>query len=307
MTQYRYKIQYLVITDRFDRIDTDFGLTGVLTFANQLVRFRSRCIQHIYSIYSKEISFKMNFSGKVALVTGASSGIGADAARHLAKLGAGVAIVGRNTQRLNAVAEQILASGSSSKLLSIVADVTMDAERIINETIETFGRLDILVNSAGIFGSDSVDDFDANGFDLMMDVNLKSAIVLTNLAVPHLAKTKGNIVNVSSILSTKAWGNYLTYCVSKAGIDQFTKCAAIGLADKGIRVNAINPAMVRTPMSKIAAGDMDVDEFIEQCKGHYLVGRIGEVSDTSAAIAYLANESFINGVLLPVDGGFAIN
>lgn len=140
----------------------------------------------------------MNFSGKVALITGGSSGIGADAACHLAKLGASVAIVGRNEKRLNEVAEKIVKNGSSSKPLQIAANVTKDAERIINETIKQFGRLDILVNSAGIFGSDSVDKFDANEFDRMMNINVKSVIALTHLAVPYLEKTKGKIKIVSS-------------------------------------------------------------------------------------------------------------
>lgn len=245
----------------------------------------------------------MEFCGKVALITGGSSGIGADAAIHLAKLGASIAIVGRNKNRLDEVADQIIKNGSSPKPLTIVADITKEPERIINDTVNHFGRLDVLVNSAGIFGSDSVDKFDVNEFDRIMNINLRSLIVLTHQAVPHLEATKGNIVNISSMLSMKAWGNYTTYCISKAGLDQFTKCSAIALAPKGIRVNAINPAMVRTPMSEKAAGD----EFIEMQKSLYLVGRIGEVSDTSSAIAYLASESFINGITLLLDGGFILN
>lgn len=248
----------------------------------------------------------MKFSGKVALFTGGSSGIGADAALHFTKLGASVAIVGRNEKRLNEVAEQIAKVGT--KPLAIVADVTKDAERIMNETIKHFGRLDVLVNSAGVFNSDSVENFDGNEFDRVMNINLKSVMTLCNLAVPHLAKTKGNIVNVSAILSTKAWADYTTYCVSKAGLDQFTKCSALALASKGIRVNAINPAIVRTAMSENAAklNNMSIDAFIDMHKSQYLVGRVGEVSDTSAAIAYVASESFINGVTLPVDGGFCL-
>lgn len=245
----------------------------------------------------------MSFNGKVVLVTGASSGIGADAARHLAKLGAKVSIVGRNEQRLKLVAEQITKAGSPPPL-PIVADVTKDAERIINDTVKHFGKLDVLVNNAGIFGMDSVLDFDVNFFDSIINTNLKSAIILTKLAVPHLEKTKGNVVNISSVAGLRGFDVYTTYCISKAGLDQFTKCAALVLGKKGIRVNSVNPAMIRTPIfASLGVNDSNQDKFFEEHKSDYLVGRIGEVSDTSAAIAYLASETFINGVLLPVDGG----
>lgn len=218
----------------------------------------------------------------------------------MAKLGANVAIVGRNANRLHEVSDQIIKAGSS-KPLPIVADITNDSERIINETIKHFGRLDILVNNAGILCADSVVTFDVNEFDRILNTNLRSAIILTHLAVPHLEKTKGNVINVSSIGGCM----FTSYCVSKAGLDQFTKCAAIGLASKGIRVNAINPATIRTPLFEVLGVDeTNAEHFFEVRKREYLVGRCGEVADTSSAIAYLASESFVNGILLPIDGGF---
>lgn len=174
------------------------------------------------------------------LITGGGSGIGGGAARHFAKLKALVSIVDLNEKRLNEVADQITKDGSP-KPLQIVANVTTDCERIINETIKHFGRLDVLVNNAGIVKMDSVIDFNVNDFDRQINVNLKAPIVLTNLAIPHLEKTKGNVVNVSSVASFKPAKNFTSYCISKAGVCQFTKCAAMALAEKGIRVNAINP------------------------------------------------------------------
>ncbi|XP_031638455.1 uncharacterized protein LOC116350697 isoform X1 [Contarinia nasturtii] len=245
----------------------------------------------------------MSFSGKVVLITGASSGIGADAAHHLASKGASVSIVGRNEKRLNEVAKEISKAGHPTPL-AIVADVTKDAERIINETIKHFGKLDVLVNNAGIFGSDTVTGFDVNGFDRMLNTNLKSVIVITNLAIPHLEKTKGNVVNVSSVAGLKAFGSFMTYCISKSGLDQFTKCAALDLASKNIRVNSVNPATIRTPLfAAIGIDKSNEAQFYEDQAKIYLVKRVGEVSDTSSAIAYLASESFINGTCLPVDGG----
>lgn len=244
----------------------------------------------------------MDFSEKVVIVTGGGSGIGADAARNFAKLGAKIAIVDRNEEGLNQVAEQMIGDGLL-KPLTIFADVTKDACQIIDETISHFGRLDILVNCAGIGSFDSVIDFSVDEFDRVLNVNLKSLMVLTKLAVPHLESTKGNVINVSSILSMAAAGNNTSYSISKAGVDQFTKCAAITLAHKGIRVNAINPGIIKTPIYDAFGGD----QYSEQFKGLYLVGRLGSVLDTSSAIAFLASNTFMTGILLPVDGGSLAN
>ncbi|XP_055312464.1 3-oxoacyl-[acyl-carrier-protein] reductase FabG-like [Sitodiplosis mosellana] len=245
----------------------------------------------------------MSFTGKVVIVTGASSGIGADAALHLAKLGAKVSIVGRNEKRVNEVADQIKKSDAPTPL-PIVADVSKDAQRIINETVKHFGRLDVLVNNAGIFRADNVVQFDVKHFDSILDTNLRSVIILTNLAVPHLEKTKGNIINISSVCGLRPFDLYTSYCISKAGLDQFTKCSAIALAPKGIRVNSINPATIRTPIfEQIGINESNENQFYEDRKHEFLVDRVGEVSDTSSAIAYLASETFLTGVLLPIDGG----
>ncbi|XP_055302818.1 uncharacterized oxidoreductase TM_0325-like [Sitodiplosis mosellana] len=248
----------------------------------------------------------MSFDGKVALITGASSGIGADAARHLAKLGAKVSIVGRNEKRLNQVAEQIKSAGSPAPLV-IVADVTKDAQRIVDETIKHFGKLDVLLNNAGVVIQDNVAEINLSEFDRIFDTNVRSVITLTKLCIPHLEKAKGNIVNVSSIAGLKAIPNVLTYCMSKAALDQFTKCSALDLASKGIRVNAINPAVIRTPIFQTVGVPVEaVEQMFEEYKTKYPVGRVGEVADTSAAIAFLADNktaSFLTGILFPVDGG----
>lgn len=194
------------------------------------------------------LHLEMSFDGKVVLVTGASSGIGADAARHLTSLGAKVSIVGRNEKRLNEVADEIKSSGSIAPL-KIVADVTKDAERIVAETINHFGQLDILVNNAGIVTQDNVDNIKMSEFDRIFDTNVRSVITLTKLCVPHLEKTKGNIVNVSSVAGLKPVQNVLTYCMSKAALDQFTKCSALDLAMKGNKM--IQKSLLSNNISQI--------------------------------------------------------
>lgn len=240
------------------------------------------------------------------LITGASSGIGADAARHLAKLGGKIALVGRNEQRLNDVANQIKAASSPEPLI-IVADVTKDAQRIIDQTINHFGKLDILINNAGIVFKDTTTTVDMDNYDRMMNTNVRSVVVLTKLAVPHLEPTKGNILNVSSASGLRPKPNTSTYAMTKAALNQFTKCAALDLASKGIRVNAINPVAIRTPLferSGFVTAET-ADSFFDSYKNIYPVGRVGEVSDTSNAIEFLTKDasSFITGMLLPVDGG----
>lgn len=243
----------------------------------------------------------MSFDGKVILITGASNGIGADAARHLSKLGAKVAIVGRNAERLHKVADQIKASGAPTPF-AIVADVTKDSERIVDETVKHFGKLDVLVNNAGIVSFDTTSTMQMTEFDRLFDTNVRSVINLTKLCVPHLEKTKGNVVNVSSVSGMMPVSAITSYCMTKAALDQFTKCSALDLAPKGIRVNSINPAGVRT--FQLNSGQHE--QMMESFKTMYPIGRIGETSDTNAAIAYLADDtkaSFLTGILLPVDGG----
>lgn len=248
----------------------------------------------------------MSVNGKVFLITGASSGIGADAARHLAKLGAKLSIVDKNGDRLHDVAEEIKKL-SECIPLTIVADVTKDADRIVNETIDHFKQLDVLVNNAGVVVMDNVVEVKLCEFDRVIDVNVRSAIHLTKLCAPYLAKTKGNIVNVSSVGGLKAKANSLTYCISKAAMDQFTKCCALDLAPMGIRVNSINPAAVETRLFESYGSDRNqYEQRLLERKNRYPLGRVGDVADTSAAIAYLADNnlaSFLTGVLLPVDGG----
>lgn len=228
------------------------------------------------------------------------------AARHLAtKLGASVAIVGRNEKKLNDVAEQIKSDGGPEPL-AIVADVTKDSEKIINETINRFGKLDVLVNNAGMYQMQNLETITLEAFDKVFDTNVRSVIRLTQLAVPHLEKTKGNIINVSSIGGICAYPDELGYGLSKSALDQFTRCISVELGPKGIRVNSINPADIDTPiLQTVGQTDEDIQKYKEKVKTIYPVGRIGNTGDTANAIEFLAKaeSSFINGILLLVDGG----
>lgn len=141
----------------------------------------------------------MSFQDKVILITGGNSGIGAGCAEFFATEGALLALVGRNEEKFKKVLEKIKENGVEIEPLVIIADVTVDAERIINETIEKYGRLDILINNAGFSINGTIETVQLEDYDSMMATNVRAVINLTQLAIPYLTETKGNIVNVSSI------------------------------------------------------------------------------------------------------------
>ncbi len=246
--------------------------------------------------------------GKTALVTGATSGIGRATAVRFAEAGACTAIVGRSRESLAEVAREIKERGGEA--LEISADVTIeeDAARVVAETIKRFKRLDVLVNAAGAIVSGTIEGATLADWDAMMNVNLRAVFHLMQLAVPHLADTRGNIVNVSSVNGLRAFPGVLAYCVSKAGVDQLTRCAALELAAKGVRVNAVNPGVVRTELHRTSGmGEEAYAAFLERSKTTHPLGRVGEASEVAELILYLASEraAWITGATYSNDGGRA--
>lgn len=251
----------------------------------------------------------MEFQDKVILITGASSGIGAETARLFSKLGGKLVLVGRNRERLEKVALEISTdcdSSTSTLPLTIAADVTKDCPRIIAQTIDHFGRLDVLVNNAGINVEEKVMDASMEQFDRVLSTNVRSVIELCKLAVEHLEKTKGNIVNVSSICGMVPVYSSTFYSMSKAALDQFTKCSSNEFAKRGIRVNSVNPGLIDTPIFEaVGMNSAEISELVDYCEKNYPVGRIGKASDVARCIAFLASDKseFITGTLMRCDGG----
>ncbi|KOB66312.1 3-dehydroecdysone 3alpha-reductase [Operophtera brumata] len=253
----------------------------------------------------------MSFANKVVIVTGGSSGIGATTAIHFAKEGAQVAIVGRNETNLKDVAAQISKVGKNP--LIIKADVSKDDEvkTIIKNTVDKFGKLDILVNNAGLVRYSDVGDEDfLEKYDVVINTNLRSIVILTNLATPHLIKTKGNIVNISSIAGSttmKAFlpSGYAAYCTSKAGLDHFSRVAAMELAPKGVRVNIISPGPVETPIL-VNAGGLTSWDKAKQATALEVFTQTDEIADL---ILYVASDKAksITGSNYFIDGGALIN
>ncbi|XP_046582721.1 3-oxoacyl-[acyl-carrier-protein] reductase FabG-like [Haliotis rubra] len=243
---------------------------------------------------------------KVALVTGASSGIGAGTAILFSQLGARVIITGRNEENLEKTAEQCNHDKYKPVLLTGDLSKEEDTKRIVEEAIAATGRLDILINNAGILESGSIETTSLEQFDRTFSINVRSIYHLTMLCVPHLVKTKGNIVNVSSIAGVRAFPGILSYCMSKSAIDQMTRCVALELAPKQVRVNCVNPGVIVTEVHK--RGGMTEEkyaQFLERCKTTHALGRVGEVREVANVIAFLASDSasFITGNTESIDGG----
>lgn len=249
----------------------------------------------------------MSFHSKIVLITGASSGIGAATAIHFSKLGAKLALTGRNLVNLQKVADQC-ENNCSLKPLVITGDITNedDTKRILNSTISHYNQLDVLINNAGILENGSIESTSIEQYDRVMNSNVRSIYYLTMLAVPHLIKTKGNIVNVSSVNGVRSFPNVLAYCVSKAAVDQFTRCVALELASKGVRVNSVNPGAVATNiLTRQGMSEEDYATFLERTKFTHALGRPGTGEEVAKAIAFLASDdaSFTTGNSLLVDGG----
>jgi len=244
----------------------------------------------------------MEFDGKVAIVTGATSGIGMATAIRFAELGGRVAAAGRR--------KDVLAKIERPNIRTYAADLTSEGETaaFVKNVLKDFGGIDVLVNAAGIIASGTVENTALADYDLMMNINVRSVFQLTQLALPSIIERKGNIVNVSSVTGLRAFPNVFAYCVSKAAVDQLTRCAALELAPKRVRVNAVNPGVVRTNLHRSSGMSEDAyAAFAERSKTTHPLGRIGEAAEIAELILFLASSKagWITGVTYSIDGGRA--
>lgn len=248
------------------------------------------------------------FEKKVALVTGATSGIGRACAIGFANQAAKVVCVGRND---GALKELVLALGPlGSEILPLRADLSVEAEAesVISQTLTTFGGIDILVNAAGHISNGTIENTSLKAWDDMLNVNVRAIFVLMQKALPSLIERRGNIVNISSVTGLRAFPGVLAYCVSKAALDQLTRCSALELAAKGVRVNAVNPGVVKTEIHK--RGGMSDDayaSFLAHSKSTHPLGRVGQPQEIADLVLFLASDraSWITGATYSIDGGRA--
>jgi len=248
------------------------------------------------------------FANKVAFVTGATSGIGRACALAFARNGAKVACVGRKDEALEEVTKEIRARGGEG--LKLKADLANDEalDNVLSETLATYGGIDIVVNAAGHISNGTIESTSIQAWEEMMNINVRAIFHLMQKALPTLIERKGNIVNVSSVTGLRAFPGVLAYCVSKAALDQLTRCSALELASKGVRVNAVNPGVVVTDIHKRGGmNDEAYAAFLEHSKQTHPLGRVGRPEEIADLVLFLASDqaSWITGATYSIDGGRA--
>jgi 3-oxoacyl-[acyl-carrier protein] reductase len=246
-------------------------------------------------------------SGKVAIVTGASKGIGASIALHLAAEGASVVV---NYSSSKEGADRIVGEikGNGGKAVAVQANVAKDADirRLFAESKKAFGSLDILINNAGIYEFSPLENVTAEHFHKMFDLNVLGLLLASQEAVKHFGSGGGSIVNVSSVVATAAPPSASVYSATKAAVDAITRSLAQELGARRIRVNSINPGMVQTEGTVSSGMVGDESEFRKQIIAQTPLGRIGQPNDIATAAVFLASpdSGWITGETLYVAGGF---
>ena len=248
----------------------------------------------------------MTFSGKVALVTGGTSGIGRETALQLARAGAKVVLAGRRLEEGKAVAEEIKAAGGEAHFVQ--TDVTKETEvkRLVEETVAHFGSLDIAFNNAGIEQTGPVTEVTEEDYRKVFDINVLGVFLSQKYEIPAMLKSGGgSIINTSSIVGHVAMPGASVYIASKHAVEGITKTTALELAGQGIRVNAVAPGAIATDMIDRLAG-AEGSENRQWLASQHPMGRLGQAKEVAAAVLYLASDaaSFTTGISLPVDGGY---
>jgi NAD(P)-dependent dehydrogenase (short-subunit alcohol dehydrogenase family) len=249
---------------------------------------------------------RVNTPLQTVVVTGASSGIGRAAAVRFGRTGAAVLAVGRKATALNDVAHEIERAGG--RCVPFEADVTSASApaAIVGKAAEELGGLTTLVNAAGIIAMGTIENTTDEAWDEMLDINLRAPFRLMRAATPLLVASRGSIVNVSSVTGLRAFPGVLAYCVSKAGVDQLTRCAALELAAHGVRVNAVNPGVVISNLHRRSGmNDESYATFLERSKQTHPLGRAGEPDEIAELIEFLASDraGWITGETISIDGG----
>ena len=249
-----------------------------------------------------------DFKNMTVIVTGSGAGMGREAAKLFAAYGANVVVNSLSGSCYDA-REEIAASGGS--VIAVQADVGTMAgcEQIIHEAVDKFGRIDVLVNAAGIVVDGSVETANIDDWDRSMDVNVKSVFLLSRLALPYLRKTRGSIVNVASVVAIKGVKNRAIYSATKGALIALSQSMAAEYVSEGIRINCVSPGTVLSPslQGRIDRTD-DPEKTLQNFVARQPLGRLGESDEVAKAIVFAAGQGigFMTGSNIVVDGGMTI-
>lgn len=248
----------------------------------------------------------MSFTNQVCVVTGAASGIGLAIVEELAERGGDLVLVGRNMERGHALAASLLDAGR--RAIFVAADLKRRAAplQIRDAALAAFGRIDVLINNAGMLINGSVLECTDEAWEEVLDVNLSAAFRLSRAILPTMLEQRsGSIVNVASDWALMGARNATAYCVSKAALAQLTRCMALDFAASGVRVNAVCPGDTETAMLDLANSGEEREAKLQTLAASIPLGRVARPSEVAKAVAFVASgdASFMTGALVPVDGG----
>lgn len=246
----------------------------------------------------------LDLSGKTAVITGASSGIGRAISEAMAEAGANLVLVGRDVGRLQETVDAVQGRGVAAEPVAVELTDDDAPARIVEAAVKRFGGLNILVNCAGIFEPMPFETQPLASFDRQMATNVRVPFALTQAALPYL-RPSGAVVNISSIAGYSGFPQSAAYCASKGAVELMTRALGTELGPMGVRVNCVAPGNIRTPMN---AGQFAASrEYEKSLEEKTPLGRIGETDDIAAAVVYLASPAakFVNGASWLVDGGWA--
>jgi NAD(P)-dependent dehydrogenase (short-subunit alcohol dehydrogenase family) len=251
----------------------------------------------------------MKLKDKVAIVTGASKGIGEGIGREFSREDAIVVVTCRTKDDGNRMADELGAKNGRSVFIQTDVTKSADVQNMINETIATFGRIDILVNNAGYHISKNIEETSEEEWEFIQSTNLRSTFLCSKYSMPHLRRTRGNIINISSMVGLVGQANAGAYSATKGGQISMSKGMAIDFAKDGIRVNVLCPGWIQTPLVEDWFGQQkDPSSARNYIYARHPLGKIGTIEECGKAAVFLASadSSFITGITLNIDGGITL-
>jgi NAD(P)-dependent dehydrogenase (short-subunit alcohol dehydrogenase family) len=256
---------------------------------------------------SEKVLELISLKGKVAIVTGAASGIGFAIAKRFVEVGASVAILDINEAKGEEAAKEIKKLGGNARFYKCDVTSSSKCKKTVEKVYEDFGRIDILVNSAGVIIRKDIVELTEEEWSFVLGVNLKGTYLVSHYVIPYMIKSGGgSIINIGSGWGLKGGPKAAAYCASKGGVMNLTRAMAIDHGRQGIRVNCVCPGDIDTPLLRSEAAQLgeDIDKFMKEAANRP-INRVGRPEDVANAVLYLAGDlsSWVTGAILVVDGG----